>query len=294
MTRIASPPPVITIALTRHAEDDQLLEGALLCLAGQRNITATVLVLDQRPAAAIEQFCRDRADGAVSFHYHREPSCGISRARNRALALCRTDLLLFTEPDARPEVGWARTLADTLAAGAAIAGGRILPDWQDRPPLVARSGLIMDLYSLLDLGPGRHAADKVIGCNFGINLPLLGRELACFDEGYGRMPGNLMGGEETELCRRAREQGLQIQYDGQAIVWHHIARERTRYRWLLRRIYAAGMSRAMQGGVPAPANPSAVHWATLLALPLYAAYLLGFCRWRCRGSGQARAGVNRG
>jgi hypothetical protein len=203
-----------------------MLLGALDCLSHQHKVFATVLVLDQRASSEVEQYCLARSDGDVSFRYYSLESCGISRARNEALSLCRTDLLLFTEPDARADVNWAHFLCDTLAGGAAVAGGRILPDWERRPLMVAGTGLILDLYSLLDLGESRRKSEKVVGCNFGIHIATLGSQHAYFDENYGRTPGTLMGGEEMDLCTRAANDGLSVMYDGRALVRHCIGKER--------------------------------------------------------------------
>ena len=64
--------------------------------------------------------------GDVHFQYRALAPCGISLARNTALCLCRTDILLFTEPDARADPNWAFYLCETLSNGAAVVGGRIL------------------------------------------------------------------------------------------------------------------------------------------------------------------------
>lgn len=257
-----------------------MLLGALDCLSHQHKVFATVLVLDQRASSEVEQYCLARSDGDVSFRYYSLESCGISRARNEALSLCRTDLLLFTEPDARADVNWAHFLCDTLAGGAAVAGGRILPDWERRPLMVAGTGLILDLYSLLDLGESRRKSEKVVGCNFGIHIATLGSQHAYFDENYGRTPGTLMGGEEMDLCTRAANNGLSVMYDGRALVRHCIGKERISYRWLAMRIHAAGKSRAMKGGAPRPNNSPGFRWATLLVLPLYVFYVLGFLSYK--------------
>lgn len=270
----------MTISVTRHDEPDTLLLGALNCLASQQGVLAAVLVFDQCSSIEIEQYCTNRPDGDVHFLYFSMQPCGISRARNQALQFCRTDLLLFTEPDARPDTNWAHYLSETLAGGAAVAGGRILPEWEGRPPIVAGSGLVMDMYSLLDLGDSRRASEKVVGCNFGINIANLGARYAYFDENLGRTPGTLMGGEEVDLCLRAANAGLPVMYDGRALVIHLIAKERSGYHWLARRIYSAGKSRAMKGGRPRTSNPLGIHWRTALAFPLYLIYVLGFLSYK--------------
>ena len=89
-----------------------------------------------------------------------------------------------------------------------------------------------------------------------------------------------MGGEETELCRRAISENLSVVYDGRALVTHIISRERIGYRWLAKRVHAAGKSRSMDGGFPRPTNPSTFSYTTLLALPLYVFYVLGYLSYK--------------
>ena len=270
----------VTVAITRHDESDELFLGALEALSKQQKITITVLVLDQCSAPEVELFCSNKSNAMVCFNYILLAPCGISRARNRAISLSETNVLLFTEPDVRADDHWAYYLHDALCSGAAVAGGRIVPQWTKIPPFAARTGFIMDMYSLLDLGDSRRNTEKVVGCNFGIDIEQLGVDHSCFSERYGRAEGDLMGGEETELCRRAIIENLSVVYDGQALVTHIISRERIGYRWLAKRIHAAGRSRAMDGGPPRPTNPSRFSYTSLLVLPLYVFYVLGYLSYK--------------
>lgn len=271
---------VVTIAITRHNEPDALLLGALDCLLAQQRVRATVLVMDQQSSLDIEEYCLTRHNGTVSFRYSTLAPCGISRARNKALEITDTDLLLFTEPDARASPNWAFYLCHTLMEDAAIVGGRILPEWECTPLLVAKTGIVMDLYSLLDMGEGCENSAKVIGCNFGIRISTLGESLAYFDENCGRSAGSLEGGEEIDLCNRAADGGLRVMYNGRALIRHRITKERISYSWLAKRIHAAGRSRAKRGGVPRPTNTSGSRWSSVLLVPLYCVYILGFLSYK--------------
>lgn len=265
----------LSVAITRHGESDDLLVQALTSLAAQKDVKARILVLDQQISTEIKKFC-SRTYGKVSFEYDNIDSCGIAQARNEAIKRCKGGIILFTEPDATAHPDWAAKLGETLNGGATVAGGRILPRWARRPPIITRSALVQDLYSLLDLGEGIRLNNKVIGCNFGINLSKLNMVSPIFHRAYGRHPGTLMGGEEIELCRRVLCQGGEVIYDGRAIVDHHIGHERCSYRWLLRRIYAAGCSRALLGGMPNPTNRVKKDRYTAIALPFYCFYLVGY------------------
>ncbi|MDA9981891.1 glycosyltransferase [Gammaproteobacteria bacterium] len=269
--------PNVTVAVTRHDEPDEMLIACLDRLAAQQDITATILVFDQNPSTRMRQHTMNfQGKRGIQFTYVEIHPCGISKARNLAVQYCQTDILLFTDPDIRVDNLWASHLYQTLTNGAAIAGGRILPDWEKHPMFITRSSLIRDQYSLYDLGVVVVPCGKVIGCNFGINMTRLGAEIAQFDENYGRRYGTLLGGEEVELCERARAAGKKIVYDGQALTLHRIDSTRQSYRWLIRRLYAAGKSRANRGGKPNPTNSLTLDWSTLVAIPLFAFYILGY------------------
>jgi len=253
-----------------------MLLGALACLAKQKRVQARILILDQCYSTGVEQFCEASSNEQLQFQYVTLPPCGISRARNEAIRRSEETIVLFTEPDAHPDALWASYLSDTLGQGAAVAGGRIVPEFEVLPPIVAKSGLIRDLYSLLDLGGEVKPSEKVVGCNFGINRAQINQGEPFFDETYGRARGSLKGGEEVDLCRRVIEGGGKVMYDGRAVVTHLIGKERCTYLWLIRRIFAAGQSRAQLGGQPNPSNKVGMSWHTLLSLPLYGFYLLGY------------------
>jgi hypothetical protein len=88
----------------------------------------------------------------------------------------------------------------------------------------------------------------------------------------------LLGGEESDLARRARARGLDVVYEGRAVVHHQILPERISYRWIFRRLFYAGLSRALLTGAPSPSQPMTRndYLALPFVLPWYAAgYLCG-------------------
>ena len=265
----------VTIALTRYEEPSWLLDAALASLSAQQHVVAQVLVLDQSYDAAAERRCRALTSRCVSFHYTTIPPVGLSWARNHGIRRSETDILLFIDPDAVAEPTWAMELAATLSEPkVAVAGARILGAWHGRSPLLARANVVRDQYSLLDLGEEARPARKVVGTGFGIHRGRLGA-LAYFDETLGRRPGEPVGGEETDLCDRARRAGLRVYYNGRAVVHHQIVGERIALGWILRRLYYAGVTRARRGHWPQPTHRPAV--ADYVVAPLtLPAYVTGF------------------
>tara|TARA_B100000700_G_scaffold221892_1_gene244373 strand:- start:103 stop:948 length:846 start_codon:yes stop_codon:yes gene_type:complete len=271
--------PEVTITLTRYAEPNWLFLETLTSLSQQANISAHVLVLDQQDNEEVRSFCVNNSSSVIVLDYHVIPAKSLSFARNEAIRMCQTVLLLYIDTDAVADPNWAYELFVAMRQNkAAIAGGKIIPKWHKKPGLLQRSQVVLDQYSMLDLGDDTINVKKVIGANFAINKAKLAK-LAYFDEGLGRQNGKLLGGEETKLCTDAREKGLSVIYVGKAAVYHQVMPERVNFKWISKRMYYGGYSRALRGGKPEPSNGGGLagwdYVALIFLLPFYA---FGFIR----------------
>ncbi|GAA0856969.1 glycosyltransferase [Aliiglaciecola litoralis] len=244
----------ITTTLTRYGEPDWLFLETLETLAAQDNIKMKVLVLDQKESIEVSKFCLENSSPDIELDYHVIPAKSLSFARNEAIRLCTTDILLYIDTDALAHKDWAAGMTNAmLTEKAAIAGGQIVPKWHRKTNFLHKSKVVLDQYSMLELGEETKIVAKVVGASFGLNIRLLG-DLAQFDENLGRKDGKLLGGEETELCALATEAGLKIIYVGNAVVQHQVLPERLTFSWIAKRMYYGGYSRALRGGKPAPNN----------------------------------------
>ncbi len=269
----------VSITLTRYREPNWLVWETLESLARQQGVRAEVLFLDQMQDNETEAHICELLSDDIAFEYIRIEERGLSYARNLAIERARNDILLFIDADAIADQGWAKELATPLARpGVAVAGGKIVPKWHGRPILLARSRLVMEQYSILDLGAGVREVARVVGANFGINRDVAGEE-ANFDEAYGRREGRLFSGEDSDLCRRVRRHGRKVVYTGAALVHHQILLDRLSYPWIMKRIYYAGLLRAMQGGIPNPTHKTNL-WDYLVLPAILPAYALGYLRGR--------------
>ena len=283
--------PQITVALTRSNEPAWLLKQTLESLAAQQGVLLDLLFLDQLSTDdGLRSYFEKLSSNNLSIEYVAIPARSVSYARNAAIERTRTEKVLFIDADAIADPDWARELAATLdQPGVGIAGGRILPLWHRRPLWLARSDIILDQYSMLDLGRGMRPVNRVVGANFGLNIARIG-PLACFDETLGRRGGKLFSGEESELCRRVKESGGQILYNGAAVVHHQVLPERIRYSWIMKRMYYSGINRAVARGVPNPSKGLGL-W-DYLALPvILPAYALGYLTARSQQLKARRSAV---
>ncbi len=271
----ALPELTATITLTRYNEPNWLVEETLNSLAGQKGLTATVLFLDQMDDSEIASKLDVLSKPTVAFKYERIPARSLSFARNYAIQTAPDDVILFIDSDAVADPFWASRLASHLYSGAAaVVGGRILPLWHKAPPFICRSRVVLEQFSLLDLGEDCIPVRKIVGASFGLNRAAI-KDQAYFDETLGRRQGKLLGGEETDLCERVRRADLPVLYDGAAVVRHQILPERARYRWIWKRLYFAGLCRAIKCGAPGPSH-SVGRWDYLLLPIILPPYLLGY------------------
>lgn len=172
---------------------------------------------------------------------------GLSGARNTGVAAARGDVLLFLDDDAHPEPQWIRRmLAPFTDPAVQVVGGAAVPVWP-----TARPGWLPP------------ELDWVVGCSY-VGLPTriasvrnpIGAAMALrravfevvggFVEGVGRVGSLPLGCEETELCIRLRQArpDAMILYEPEAVVHHRVTDDRVRWRYLWRRCYAEGLSKA--------------------------------------------------
>jgi len=242
----------LTIALTRYKEPNTLLWDCMASLSTQTDVKARVILLDQMDCRETRVLCDALSGKSMTFDYRVVSVTGCSEARNLAVGLCETEILLWTDPDILAAPDWARILSDVLMANQAdIVGGRILPRWHSPPRWYVTTRVMADHYSLMDLGGETRPVDRVIGGSLGMHLGRLG-DHARFDLRLGRQSGTLLGGTDAEFCERAMARGFRVCYVGRAVVHHQIPPERVTLKWIARKFYYGGLSRGLRGGRPRP------------------------------------------
>ena len=260
----------VTVTLTRYGEPDDLLRDVLTHLAAQRGVGGEILLIEQKDDSPI------RAEDYTNDHWTcrilKGRLSGLSAARNLSLAEAEHDHVLFCDADALVRPGWALAMHEALSKpGVAVVGSRILPRWTGQAPLLARSRVVRDQYSIYDLGAGTEPVSRVVGAGFGVDRAKYPDEMH-FDEALGRRDGRLFGGEESDLCQRVSGAGGRVIYVGTAVVDHVIEAERQRMPWIMKRLFYAGLGRGTSGGAPAPSrSPGLADWLLLpVILPPYA------------------------
>lgn len=232
----------IRVAIPTYEGDPVLLRRVFAAAAAQAE--HDILVVDMSRTDVVADAAA--ATGGVEVVRLRE-SRGVSHSRNECVRRAGTRYVLFLDSDAVPERGWL----DAMRAGfeqpeVAIVGARVLPAWPRRPPPLLDSVTARDWISMFDLGDRAQPVPRVMGTSYALDRERLGDEP--FDESLGRRPGVEVAHEEVQLALDAARAGWRCWYAPAAVVHHHIGRDRTTWRFMLRRAFTAGREIALWQG----------------------------------------------
>ena len=172
---------------------------------------------------------------------------GLSGARNVGVAATSSDIVVFIDDDATADTDWLRELAKPFAdASVAGAGGRIEPAWPGQRPAWFPPHLDWTIGCSIptlpaDGGPIRN----MYGASAAFRRSALDRA-GRFPTELGRVGANGAGCEETEVCIKIRQESpdSSIVYVPKSLVAHRVTVERASVRYVLRRCFAEGQSKA--------------------------------------------------
>lgn len=251
---------VVICAYTERRWDDLL--AAVSSARAQDPAPAEVVVVvdhDDGLTARARAAFADAADVVVLANDRRR---GLSGARNTALAYvgARPDVLVFLDDDAEARPGWLAALLAPYADDAVVAvGGVAVPRW---PATGAPTVLPRELWWVVGCtftgqypdppaGPADEGGAPVdirnlMGCAMSFRAKAFAAA-GDFSEDMGRVGTVPLGCEETELCLRVRVRlpGSRIVLAPAAVVDHRVSDDRVTWRYLRRRAYAEGLSKAV-------------------------------------------------
>jgi glycosyltransferase involved in cell wall biosynthesis len=215
----------------------ELLDGAIASLAAQ-SVPVEVLVVDNSPGAPGSADARARH--ASVARWLEEPTPGLSRARNAALAAASAPVLAYLDDDARAAPGWAEGfLAGFAQLGESVAcvGGRVRLRYTAPPP--AWLDWRFESYlSALDLGEETRLlapGEWVAGASLAYRVAEL-RGIGGFNAALGRSgAASLLSNDETEVSARLSARGLLTGYTPLAEAEHLVEPSRLSQAWFRRR-----------------------------------------------------------
>ncbi|MFD1957525.1 glycosyltransferase [Paenibacillus thailandensis] len=257
-----------TVAICTHNRAADVEEALLSLMRQDFAEPFEVIVVDNRSTDHTKQVVQDAGRlTTIPIVYVYEERLGLSVARNRAIREARGDYILFLDDDAVACEGWISGIVSLFESDPRIGciGGKIEPAWEGEEP----NWLLPEnrtLYTILDY------ADEIVEMQkpampFGANVSF---RMSVFDamkpfrEDLGRVGSNLLSSEETELIDRIRA-SYTVYYTPYAWVRHKIPRSRISRKWLLRRIYWQGVSKAVSSE-----RKAGLFLKSLLKVPVFA------------------------
>lgn len=234
----ASDSPQITVAictLNRAMFLERCLEGLA---ANEYCAPVDILIVDNGSTDStpdvVESF-KDR----LQLSYVYEPRTGLSHARNCALALARTEYIVYLDDDGVPDTSWLRSISMGIHKYIPdIFGGPYVP-YYTRP----RPSWYLDTFGSahLDLPEGDvDAAICFSGGNMGWRVDLL-NQLGGFDPNLGMIGDRLRLGEETALQITLRSRpDLRRVFLPQMSMQHHVAATKMSLRYIAMRSFVYG------------------------------------------------------
>jgi GT2 family glycosyltransferase len=233
---------VIICAYTEKRWDDLV---AAVESVKQQNAREIVIVVDHNPAllARVQAYFPN-----VIGIENKEPQ-GLSGARNSGVAIAQGTLVAFLDDDAMAEPDWLARLCHCCKDSQVMGtGGTVEPYWLSKQP----KWFPEEFYWTLGCTYQERPEKPVVVRNPFGGCTCYRRELfevvGGFRSGIGRdSSARPMGGEETELCIRARQHWPEkiFLYDPDAIIHHRIPAVRATWRYFRARCYAEGLSKAV-------------------------------------------------
>jgi succinoglycan biosynthesis protein ExoM len=199
------------------------------------NLKVRILVIDNdsepRARNIVTEF-RNRT--AIHVEYKHVPGQNISTARNAGLDAATTPWLVFVDDDEYASTNW---LAELVASrdGANAVFGPCEAIYGDGTPNWIRQG---DYHSNRITERGRITTGYT--SNVLIDMAFVRRHGLRFDPELGRT-----GGEDTMFFHAMHRQGGVLKYAPNAVVYERVIPSRANVRWVVRRRYRAGQTRAL-------------------------------------------------
>jgi len=232
-----------TVIISTHNRAE-ILQQTLQRLALQEpnGVTWEVIVVDNG--------CTDNTQGilgecgpSLPLVSLKEPELGKNRAINRALAVARGDLLIFTDDDVLTEPDWVAAYVDAAKRWAddSVFCGPVIPKFPEKT-----SDWIKDesfpyasiAFAALDYSDVEEESSLAFGPNLAIRSQTL--ENMAYNENIGPQGKNYAMGSEAELLRRLESKGERFIYIPSTRVQHVIRPEQITTPWLLGRAYRFG------------------------------------------------------
>ena len=173
---------------------------------------------------------------------------GLSNARNTGAKAASEGIVAFIDDDAYADENWLRNLIVNYDdSNVLCVGGLIKPIWETgRPPWFPEELDWVVGCSYKGLPETRSIIRNPIGCNMSFVRDVF-EKVGYFREGIGRLRDKPLACEEAELSIRIIEgiPNSKIIHEPLAIVYHKVPKSRATIRYLTKRSFYQGYSKAI-------------------------------------------------
>jgi glycosyltransferase involved in cell wall biosynthesis len=212
-----------------------------------------IMIINNNSIDETELLSREFADNSekINVRYFTETNQGLSYARNRGIKEAVHELVTFIDDDALPAEDFLEKTVlffdEHPEAGA--AGGKILlrfmdrkPDWYNR--------FLSPLLGYFNYGDRTRLFkhNYFRGSNMTFRKSLFDT-FKPFDTRLGRFGEILTGGEEKELFYRLKNNGIQLWYIADAVVYHLVPAERTTVDFIREQAIGTGRGKRIQAQI---------------------------------------------
>lgn len=231
------------IIVTRDRADD--LRPTLAALAGidiPAEFEVELLVIDNGSTDNTAELVQSCEMPRISVRYILETRPGLSHGRNRGLAEAKGEIILFTDDDVRPPVGWLAGMCEPILSGEAdaVAGGvKIAPDLL-RPWMSPMHRAWLASSEWLERGKPQ----AMVGANMVFSRRVL-EKVPGFDTELGA--GALGSGEESLFSSQLIAAGYRIADRMDICMEHHFQPSRLKRSSWLSAAEKLGISHAYRG-----------------------------------------------
>ena len=245
-TEPLSPSPTISVVICAYTEArwDDLVAAVVASQTQHRPAHEVIVVIDHNPAL-LGRAAHGLPGVVLTENIEQR---GLSGARNSGLRVATGDVVAFIDDDAYGEPDWLESLVAGYADPSVMAvGGTIDPLWErGRPAWFPREFDWVVGCTYRGMPEGRAPVRNVIGCNMSFRKEVFD-EVGGFAHSIGRLGSRPLGGEESELCIRARQRwpDRTILFEPRSVVRHRVPAARGTLSYYRSRCYAEGLSKAM-------------------------------------------------
>ncbi|MFP3910332.1 MAG: glycosyltransferase [Archaeoglobaceae archaeon] len=178
-----------------------------------------------------------------------DENLGLTESRNRGVKLANGDVVAFIDDDAVAEPNWLEELVKMYTGDVVAAGGKLIPIWMEGKPRWFPEEFYW-MIGATHLGFPEEITE--VRNTFGSNLSFRKEvflEVGGFNPDFGVKGKGQLQAEEAELCDRVRKRfDRGVIYNPDAIVHHKIFGKRTKIKFLIKRSFWQGYSKAVMEG----------------------------------------------